>query len=163
MVKGSYDTFIIGHISLDEIIYKGETSKMFGGAVVHSSYAAVAGGHGVGVFTKTAEKNEDNIYHVFNIDKEHIYHGLSFQTTSIRNEYLTEDRERRTCTALSVADPFRGEEVPVIQSKIYHLAGLIAGDFENEMIKLLSQRGMVAVDVQGFLRRNINGEMTFMD
>ncbi len=43
------------------------------------------------------------------------------------------------------------------------MAGLIAGDFESDMIKVLSERGKVAVDVQGFLRKNTKGEMVFED
>lgn len=163
MNKKSYDTFIIGHISLDEIIYRGETNINYGGAVVYSSYAAVAGGNKVGIFTKTSAEDQENSFDVFNTNKEDTYHTVSMKSTSIRNEYLTEDKERRICTALSVADSFKLEEVPNVDAKIYHLAGLIAGDFDDGMIKPLSQRGKVAVDVQGFLRRNINGEMIFKD
>ncbi len=164
MYKKSYDTFIIGHVSIDEIIYDGRATEMYGGAVVYASYAAVAGGNKTGVLTKTSEKISDNdIWSIFNIPREDIYTIHSSKATSIRNNYLTKDRENRICTALSVADPFKIEEVPDVNTSIYHLAGLIAGDFEDDMIKILSDRGKVAVDVQGFLRKNKNGEMVFED
>lgn len=162
MLKKSYDTFIIGHISIDEIIYDEKVTTMCGGAVVYASYAAVAGGNKIGVLTKTSDKISD-IESIFSLPREDIYTVHSSKATSIRNNYLTKDRERRICTALSVADPFKIEEVPNINTSIYHLAGLIAGDFEGDMIKILSDRGKVAVDVQGFLRKNKNGEMVFKD
>lgn len=163
MNKKTYDTFIIGHVSLDENIYEGQVDKDFGGAVLYSGYSATAGGNNVGIFTKSSNEDEEKITKLFNVPEEDFYYTISSNRTSIRNEYLTADREKRICTALSVADPFTIEEVPNVDSKIYHLAGLIVGDYDEGMIKPLSQRGKVAVDVQGFLRRNIDGDMVFKD
>ena len=162
MIKKKYDTLIIGHVSIDEIIYDGEVTKMYGGAVVYSGYSAMAGGNKTGILTKTSEQISD-MEGIFNVPRNDLYTVNSSKATSIRNNYLSADRERRICTALSVADPFKIEDVPKVDSEIYHLAGLIAGDYEGEIIKALSQRGKVAVDVQGFLRKNINGEMIFED
>ena len=163
MNRNSFDTFIIGHISLDEIIYKGETNKNFGGAVVYSSYAAVAGKQNVGVLTKVSKEDESELFNIFNTPNSSIYYKMSSNRTSIRNEYLTEDKEKRICTALSVANPFTVDDIPEIDAKIYHLAGLLVGDYDDDIIKTLAVRGMVAVDVQGFLRMNVNGEMIFTD
>ncbi|MDF2524087.1 MAG: ribokinase, partial [Clostridiales bacterium] len=162
MERKIYDTFIIGHISLDEIIYNGETTKRPGGAVEAASYAAAAGGYKTGILTKTAAE-DIRLLDIFNIPKEDIYHVVSKQTTSIRNEYLTADRERRNCTALGIADQFVLEDMPDVKSQIYHLAGLIAGDYNNELIKELKKKGKVAVDMQGFLRNAVNGQMIFKD
>jgi sugar/nucleoside kinase (ribokinase family) len=152
----------MGHISKDENIYMGEPIHEIGGAVVYSSYSAIAGGNRTGIWTKTSEEDMD-LLKVFNAPKEDIYHMVSNQTTSIRNDYLTEDRERRICTSVSIADPFKVEEMPDIDSKIYHFAGLIVGDFDNKLIKHLSTKGKVAVDVQAFLRNAIDGQMIFKD
>lgn len=162
MLKKKYDTLIIGHVSLDEIIYDGQVTKMHGGAVVYSGYSAIAGGNKTGILTKTSDQISD-LDNIFNVPKDDMYTVHSSKATSIRNNYLTADRERRICTALSVADPFITEDVPEVDSEIFHLAGLIAGDFDNDMIKNLSERGKVAVDVQGFLRKNVDGEMIFED
>lgn len=162
MVNKQYDTFIMGHISIDEIVYEGTYEKSIGGAVIYSSYAAKAGGSKVGVMTKVAEEHIDLLRN-FNVSKADIYSTGSKGTTSIRNEYLSKDKERRICTALSIADPFTMEDLPDIDSKIYHFAGLIAGEFKENMIEALSTRGLVALDVQGFLRNAENGKMVFRD
>ena len=158
----SYDTFIIGHISLDEIVYKGKVEKQLGGAALYCFYAAVAGGTKAGVLTKTSPGIKDASV-VFKLSAEDLFETFSETSTSIRNEYLTEDREKRVCTALSVATPFKTSDIPAVNSKIYHLAGLIVGDFEEEIISYLAAQGKVAVDVQGFLRRNEDGQMVFRD
>ena len=106
-----YDTFIIWHISLDEIIYKGITEKLVGGAVIYSSYASAAGGCKVGALTKVSSQDL-SLLNSFNIEKEDVYYITSKETTSIRNEYMSDDKERRICTCLGIADQFKLEEIP---------------------------------------------------
>ncbi|HBY57021.1 MAG TPA: ribokinase [Candidatus Atribacteria bacterium] len=159
-----YDTFIIGHISIDENIYQGEVIKEIGGAVVHSSCTSYAIGHKTGILTKLSFQDKDCL-EAFTIPKEDIFALSSKNTTSIRNIYYSADKERRTCIALSIADPFTIDDIPNnIDSQIYHFAGLISGEFDNEMIKFLHHKGKVALDVQGFLRTvGENKEMIFRD
>ena len=159
-----YDSFVMGHISIDENIYQGEAVKEIGGAVFYSSCASHSIGHKIGILTKLSRKDREYL-EAFNVPKKDITVLDSRNTTSIRNIYHSEDRERRTCTALSVADPFTIDDIPDnIDSQIYHFAGLISGEFNNEMIKYLHNKGKVALDVQGFLRTvGENKEMVFKD
>ena len=159
-----YDTFIIGHISIDKNIYQGEAVKEIGGAVFYSSCASHAIGHKTGILTKLSFRDK-NCLEEFTIPEEDIFALNSKNTTSIRNIYHSADRERRTCTALSVADPFIIDDIPDnIDSQIYHFAGLISGEFDSKMIKFLHSKGKIALDVQGFLRTvGENKEMLFKD
>jgi len=159
-----YDSFVIGHISIDENIYQGETIKEIGGSVFYSSCASHAIGHKIGILTKLSQQDRKYL-EVFTVFKEDITALDSRNTTSIRNIYHSADRERRTCTALSIADPFTIDDVPDnIDSQIYHFAGLISGEFDSEMIKFIHNKGKVALDVQGFLRTVVeNKEMVFLD
>ena len=52
----NYDTFIMGHISIDENIYQGEAVKEIGGAVVYSFCSSYAVGHKTGILTKYLSK-----------------------------------------------------------------------------------------------------------
>lgn len=159
-----YDNFVMGHISIDENIYQGEAVKEIGGAVFYSSCASHAIGHKTGILTKLSSRDK-NYLEEFTIPEKDIFTLNSENTTSIRNIYHSADRERRTCTALSVADHFIIDDIPDnIDSQIYHFAGLISGEFNNEMIKYLHNKGKIALDVQGFLRTvGENKEMVFKD
>ena len=160
----NYDTFIMGHISIDENIYQREDVKEIGGAVVYSSCASYAVGHKTGILTKLSFQDKSCL-EIFTIPEEDIFALSSQNTTSIRNIYHSADRERRTCTALSVADPFTIDDIPNnIASQIYHFAGLIYGEFDSKIIKFLHSKGKIALDVQGFLRTaGKNKEMVFRD
>ena len=159
-----YDSFVMGHISIDENIYQGEAVKEIGGAVFYSSCASHAIGHKTGILTKLSFRDK-NCLEEFTIPEEDIFALNSENTTSIRNIYYSEDRERRICTALSVADPFTIDDIPNnITPQIYHFAGLISGEFDSEMIKFLRNKGKIALDVQGFLRTvGENKDMVFKD
>lgn len=160
-----YDTMTIGHISLDyNIDYLDNQIVEVGGAVIYSSAAAYAGGYKVAAVTKLAEKDFDRLGE-FVIPREDVYCIPSSVSTSIRNKYHTADKERRTCTCLGQADPFRIEDIPEAQVGVYHLAGLIYGDFDGELIKALAAKGKVAVDVQALLRHadKKTGAMYFED
>ena len=114
----------------------------------------------VGLLTKTA-KSEKKAVDLLALDGDDIYFIESAQNTSILNRYLSEDRERRDLEVASVADPFRIKDVPDdVQSEIFHVAGLIYGDYEDGMIGRLASRGKVAVDMQGYLRRLDTKTMT---
>lgn len=165
-MKKSYDTLTIGHISLDyNIDYLDNLIIEVGGAVIYSSAAAYALGHSVGAVTKLNEKDKERLKELV-IPREDVYFIPSKVSTSIRNKYHTADKERRTCTCIGQGDPFRVEDIPDVDAKIYHLAGLIYGDFDGELIKALSKRGKVAVDVQALLRHadmENGGRMYFED
>ncbi len=161
-----YDVLTIGHISLDyNIDYLDNQIIEIGGAVIYSSAAAYALGHKVGAVTKLALEDKSRLDALV-IPKEDIFFVESAKSTSIRNKYFTADKERRACTCISQADPFAIKDIPNVDAEIYHFAGLIYGDFDGKLIKELSKKGKIAVDVQATLRHqdpNDGGRMYFED
>ena len=161
-----YDVLTIGHISLDyNIDYLDNQIIEIGGAVIYSSAAAYALGHKVGAVTKLAKEDKDRLGALV-IPKEDIFFIESAKSTSIRNKYFTADKERRACTCRSQADGFTISDIPNVDAEIYHFAGLIYGDFDGSLIKELSKKGKIAVDVQATLRHqdpNDGGRMFFED
>ena len=161
----SYDCVIIGHVSLDyNIDCHDNLTVQIGGAVVYSSAAAYALGRKVAAVTKLAEADRDRLS-VFTLPRDDIYCLPSSASTSIENKYFTEDKEKRRCMCRSQGDPFTIGDIPDFDAEIYHLGGLIYGDFDSALIPLLEKRGDVAVDVQGFLRHSggAGAEMYFED
>lgn len=161
-----YESIIIGHISLDNNIdCQGNGAFVCGGAVLYSSACAHALGHRVAAVTKLAKKDYSRLEE-FTIDPKDVYAVECENSTTMKNVYLTPDKERRNTKCLSFGDAFTLSDIPTnISGDIYHFAGLIYGDFPNEMIKKCAERGKVALDVQACLRRGdkTSGEMFFED
>ena len=161
-----YESIIIGHISKDfNIDHLDNEVANFGGAVIYSSASAYALGHKVLAVTKISSEDLHTLS-AFVIPEEDVCAIECESSCSIRNKYFTPDKERRDCTCLSVGTPFEISDIPTdVESEIYHFAGLIYGDFPNELIKACAERGKVAVDVQTCLRHvnKENGKMYFED
>lgn len=68
-----------------------------------------------------------------------------------------DDREQRV---LAKADPFTVEELKNEEARFFHLGSLLSDDFSLEVVKLLSSKGKLAVDAQGYLRE-VRGEQVY--
>lgn len=156
----SYDIVMVGHISKDIMVYEGEEEHLTGGAVVYSAASAVRSGARVLVVTK-AKPEDDSELAVIRESGADVELLRSKGTTSIRNEYLSADRERRIATVVSRADPFTREEIESRDGGILDLAGLIAGELPIEEIPALAEKFTIAIDAQGVLRHDVDGTLEF--
>lgn len=161
-----YESVIIGHITKDyNIDHEDNTVEICGGAVLFSSASAYALGHKVAAVTKINKADTDRLAQ-FTLPEEDVFSSECESSSTMRNKYFTADKERRDSTCLSVGTPFTSADIPEnIRSEIYHFAGLVYGDFSNEMIKDCAEKGAVALDVQACLRHvnKENGKMYFED
>lgn len=147
-----YDTLVIGPISLDHNIdYEGNERREVGGAIVQSGYASARSGAKTAIFTKLNPKDADP-EKAFEGSGADIFWKPSKETCSIRNQYFTADKERRECRSMGKCDPFTFDELPKIDTALYHFAGLVYGDFDGELFRAAGKKGKVAVDVQCLLR-----------
>ncbi len=161
-----YESVIIGHITEDiNIDHKDNTVRICGGAVLYASASAFALGHKVAAVTKLADADAARLEQ-FTIPRADVFAVSCERSTTIRNKYFTADKERRSCVCLSRGTPFTMDDIPAeIAGEIYHFAGLIVGDYADDMIPRCAEKGAVAVDVQGCLRHadGVTGEMYFED
>ena len=162
-----YDSLILGHVTMDRNTdHLGNTICAAGGAVLFSSASAYALGHRVCVLTKVNEAERDRLA-AFVIPQEDVICLPSAASTNMVNVYYSADKERRKSVCASQGDPISETDIPADNSaEIYHLAGLVVGDYSGTIIPALAKKGKVAVDVQGYLRhvdRENGGTMFFRD
>jgi sugar/nucleoside kinase (ribokinase family) len=62
-----------------------------------------------------------------------------------------------------VAQPFTPEDIPDISAQIFHLGPLTKEDITLEILKLLSKKAKISLDIQGFLRTIEKGEVKSVD
>ncbi len=160
-----FDTMIIGQITLDHNIdYDGREEFINGGAVTFSGYAAAAIGHSVAVVPKGDVKVIDP-FRVFAESKvEKVFAVESDTYTEMQNTYFTADRERRRSLNTKGIEPYKPSDLPDAEARIYHLGGLVAGDFPKVFVEACAARGDVGLDVQGMMRfRNDDGTLELHD
>ena len=159
-----FDSLIIGEVARDtNVDYDGTTVQAIGGAVYYSGFAAANMGHKIAVLPKAAMTAEELAEAFAGAPNAAVYALPGKSSFVTKNVYHTPDRERRTSTVDSVIEPYHTEEIPDIDAKIWHLAGLVGGDIPNELIPFAAERAMVAIDVQCMLRWVENGGMVYRD
>ncbi|MDR1432632.1 MAG: PfkB family carbohydrate kinase [Propionibacteriaceae bacterium] len=158
------DLAVIGPLSKDSNIdADGTTYPEVGGAVVYATAAASALGYRVAAVTKMAASDVD-LLSVFALPSSLVCWNLSAETTTIRNRYLSADRERRESVALAQCDPFTLADMPGEAVQLYQVAGSIFKDTPTELILALAEKSPVALDMQGLLRwRAADGSMVYRD
>lgn len=146
------DSQVIGPVCVDvNVDAERAVSRVVGGAVICAAAAAAALGRRVEAVASVADRDQSLLSH-FPDAVERVVPVPSMRTSSIRNVYTTSDRERRTSSALSRADPIDPTDIPASAAPVQHLAGLMVGDYAPGIVEELSSRGDLAVDMQGFLR-----------
>ena len=123
------DSQVIGPVCVDiNVDAEGAVSRVVGGAVICAAAAAAALGHRVEAVASVADRDQGLLSH-FPDAVERVVPVPSMRTSSIRNVYTTSDRERRTSSALSRADPIDPTDIPASAAPVQHLAGLMVGDY----------------------------------
>lgn len=148
------DIVLLGDISKDIIIIKDMSRETVGGAVYYGGIAASHMGLKALVITKLREKDKDLLKDFDKYGVKYIANP-SEVTTSIRNTYISEDMEYRTCELHSdFIGLFRKEEIPEVETKYFIICPLLAGEVDIELLEYLYNRypGKICMDIQGFVR-----------
>lgn len=144
------DICCIGHITLDKIVTPASVVYMPGGTSFYFSNAIANLDISYSLFTALA-MNEAHI--AAGLEERGITVNVmpSQNTVYFENIYDT-DQNKRTQKVMQKADAFRITDLSDVQAGIFHLGPLLADDISVDLIKFLAHRGIVSLDVQGFLR-----------
>ena len=156
-----FDIVMIGHLTKDIIRVDNSQEIIPGGAVYYSSISAAASGSNVKVITRIAEEDTDYLSEM--LEKGVNITNLGSKATVCMNLNYSDDMETRKISVSHLADPFQLDDTDNNSGTIYHLAGLIRGDFPDNMISHLANKGDVALDVQSVLRCEKDSRLSFHD
>ncbi|MDR1746447.1 MAG: PfkB family carbohydrate kinase [Tannerella sp.] len=146
-----HDLCCIGHITLDKVVTPQRSVFMPGGTSFYLSHAIRhLNNFDYSLVTAigASEMNVANDLRAKGIDVTVLpsCHSVYFE-----NIY-GENSNARTQRVLAKADPFTIEQLKHVEAKIFHLGALLSDDFSLDVVKFLSQKGLVSVDSQGYLR-----------
>ena len=158
----TYNLCCIGYITQDKVVTPNSTIYMPGGT---SFYFAHAIKHlNADDFLLVTALADPDMEIVENIRKEGINVKVLPSTHSVCFENIYgENQNERTQRVTAKADPFTVEGLQDINARIIHLGSLLADDFSLDVIKYLSQKALLSVDVQGFLRKVENEKVLPVD
>jgi sugar/nucleoside kinase (ribokinase family) len=146
-----YDICCIGHITRDKVVTPQTEMHMAGGTAFYFSHAINTTRAKYLLVTALGESDLPRVADLRAKNIE-VMALPSIHTVYFENTY-TGNLDHRTQRVLQVADPFTTEQLLPAEAGIYHLGPLLAHDMSVELIRLLSSKGKVSLDVQGFLRK----------
>lgn len=154
------DICCIGHITLDKIVTPRHTVYMPGGTAFYFAHAMASLDHHDN-FKLVTSLAPSEMKAVEDIRHRGIEVDVLPGDTSVyfENKY-GENQNERTQRVLAKAAPFTVESLQNVEGRIFHLGTLLADDFPIEAIELLSKKGIVSVDAQGYLRE-VRGENVY--
>ena len=156
-----FDVCAIGHITKDIVRTKNAEKEMPGGVAYYFSIALKNLGSNVSLITRVAEKDKGLLNDLIK-NNIPIFYKKSPKTTVFENIY-PEGTDFRIQNVKCVAQPFSIEDIPDISSQIFHLGPLTKEDVPLEILRHLSKKGKISLDIQGFLRKIEKGEVKSVD
>lgn len=146
----------IGHITHDKVITPKFEAEMPGGTAYYFANALKNFDHESFRLVTCVGETELPAVEELRADGIDVTVIPSRESVYFENKY-GENMNERTQRVLAKADPFTAENLKDVNAKIYHLGTLLADDFDLDTIKSLAKKGVVSVDVQGYLRK-VEGE-----
>lgn len=146
-----YELCCVGHITLDKVVTPKNTIYMPGGTSYYFSHAIKHFDDiNYALVTALAESEMQSVEEL-RAEGVEVAVMPSRHTVYFENIY-GDNQDNRTQRVLAKADPFSIDYLRQIEAQIFHLGSLLADDFSLEVVRYLSQKGLVSVDSQGYLR-----------
>ena len=159
----NYDIIVLGHFSKDKLVIRGIEKDAPGGAVYYSGLALSKMNIRSGIITLL---NKDDYYQldVLSSNGVDVFAYESELTSEIRNTYVTDDLDKRICEPIAFAGGFTEENIPNIETRVFHIGSLRVGEVSLGLVNHITRRfPKVSLDLQGFLRIKEGNELKFAD
>ena len=148
-----YDITFVGHMCYDEIIpFEGEPHVAPGSAVLCGAMVAARVGKRVAAVVKMAERDAHILEAMQDVGVD-TYVIPSDETTYSRVLHESENMDERTLTLVRSAGLISISDVPELETRCVHLAGISDTEFDMALILGLKSRGYsLSTDMQSFVR-----------
>lgn len=148
-----YDITFVGHMCYDEIIpFEGEKHIAPGSAVLCGAMVAARVGKKVAAVVKMSPEDE----HILNAMQDvgvDTYVIPSEETTYSQVLHESANMDERTLTLVKSAGLISIDDVPELETRCAHLAGISDTEFDMNLINGLKDRGYsLSTDMQSFVR-----------
>ena len=162
MPQTDVDVILIGHFAKDRNVYLGQAQVQSGGSVYFSSLALARLGWRVAVVTMLHADDFPRLDELTTAGVRVLARPAP-ATSGIENTYTTPDMDRRQCRPLAFAGPFQPPDIPDITAHTWVVGPIIAGEVDVPFLKALVGRGVLALDIQGFVRVPEGDSLVFKD
>jgi sugar/nucleoside kinase (ribokinase family) len=160
------DLVFVGHMCLDEVVpFRGSPSVAPGSAVLCGSLAASRIGKRVAVVTRLAPQDEAILWSLRQAGVE-VHVVPAEATTYMRVVHPGPNVDQREMYQLHNAGRFGAADIPSLDARQVHLAGITDQEFDLDFVRQMKARGYrLSADMQSFVRQvdAATGRISFLD
>jgi sugar/nucleoside kinase (ribokinase family) len=147
-----YDLAFIGHYTQDTIVSAAGTRLVDGGAFNYGAHVAIRMGLRVAAITRLAREDLGVVQELEDLGVVARVQ-VDPHSTCLRLVYPTANVDERTIHVTSTAQPFTRQDVEDLSARAFVVGASMRGEVPLAVMETLAQKeGLVAADVQGFLR-----------
>jgi sugar/nucleoside kinase (ribokinase family) len=156
----SVDVFMVGNFAKDRIIVDGLEEITSGGGVYFGSVVIRRLGYSVAVATRL---HPQDFQRLEELEEEGVlvYATPADGTSGIANYYRSADMERRICKPIGFGGKYSLAEIPDLAARVIMITPLFSGEVDLDLLRALSARAPLALDVQGFVRVPMGDRLDF--
>jgi len=153
-----FDVLAIGHVTRDHNIIGDKAEVSPGGAVYYGGMTLLALGLRVMVITRLKEEDFGLLDGLKGAGA--VVHAVAApETSGIENFHPDPNSDKRICHLLGFAGPFQIVDILPVKARLYYIGTVVPGEVDLPFLKEIASRGPLAVDAQGFLRKEVNKEL----
>jgi len=152
-----FDICCIGHITADKVVTPRSVKYIPGGTAYYFSSALAKLNISYILVTALAPAEMSYVHELRDRGIE-VEVQPSAYTVNFENIY-GDDPDKRAQNVLQKADVFTVDQLQHLNARIFHLGPLLADDISVDIIKILAAKGLVSLDVQGYLRKVIDNKV----
>jgi sugar/nucleoside kinase (ribokinase family) len=155
-----FDIMMIGNFAKDKLIVDGIEEIASGGGVYYGSVVIKRLGCHVVVVTRL---HPDDFPRLVELKEEgiEVIATSAEGTSGIANYYQSSDMERRICKPLGFGGKYNLNEIPSLKTNVIMLSPLYAGEIDLALLRALSPRASLGMDIQGFIRVPVKDGLIF--
>jgi sugar/nucleoside kinase (ribokinase family) len=155
-----FDIVMVGNFAKDKLIVDGVEEIASGGGVYYASVVAKRLGARVAVVTRL---QPDDFPRLEELRSEGVvvFATPAQGTSGIANYYASSNMETRICKPIGFGGKYSLAEIPDLKTKVIMLTPLFAGEADLALLRALSKRAPLAMDIQGFVRVPLENDLIF--
>jgi len=154
----SYDVVAIGHLDKGRIVRGDEARQAIGGAVYYGGIVLARLGLKVAVVTRLAKEDAWMLQELRSFGIE-VFPVWTPETTGIENIHPDPDSDLRICRPLGFAGTFQVGDIPDVAARLFYVGTIFADEVDLPFLQAVAERGPVALDAQGCLRKLVGDEL----
>jgi len=156
-----FDIVFLGHYTKDTIVLASREKVVDGGAVNYGASVTARMGLRTAIITRMARQDLKVFEELLRMGVQLLIHETA-ESTQLRLIYPSSNLDERFIRVTSFAGPFAVEDLQDAEASVFHVGASMRGEVPVQVVQSLRKKtGCVSLDLQGFIRINSGGELTF--